>query len=507
MMGTVGGLTPRVQGKARTGALSASLGGIHVKVHAQAVSLGYALKLFAHLALPNSHSRNYSWHWAIVTRPRHDAQLAPEHLHELEMEVGGKNETAAQTGHFGKLAPNLAHLFFHSRRDPVLGVRPRNVDDPREVWAQRKGKTTALRRGEKRLIPTENRKRSNRSVPVGVHKGEGKTATFAASIYFAPLQALSQARRQATAGKFSAGPPRSEEVSKVLRGAGVAGQGHSVSWAELSILCWSVTSLGRAGGRTATSLSGNPLFHLGARKKPGKGAGPFEHTGNPTNSDLQNGNVSGLPNITPQKKRRQKKSVPRPGALANLGSAPRRITGYGEQKGSEFNECKFTSSGLNVSGVLDLESDSQQAAPLPQFQPHAAMCLSFAHFCPPFHLQPPPDASRIMSDSSQPRLPTELIDEIVELLPVHVAVALRRKTVLRQHILNGRLRRQLRRALKRFDVDALEFFAGFCPQWNSTCPEWDYVVSEPEDGDNGWLTDEDDYEEEDSDEDSDEDDE
>ncbi|RKO84102.1 hypothetical protein BDK51DRAFT_37295, partial [Blyttiomyces helicus] len=69
-------------------------------------------------------------------------------------------------------------------------------------------------------------------------------------------------------------------------------------------------------------------------------------------------------------------------------------------------------------------------------------------------------------------LPNEILDEIIELLPVHVAIELRRKAVLRRHIMNGKLRRPLQRALDRLDVPALTFFAGVCPKWKSTCPRW-----------------------------------
>ncbi|RKO83243.1 hypothetical protein BDK51DRAFT_39586 [Blyttiomyces helicus] len=63
-------------------------------------------------------------------------------------------------------------------------------------------------------------------------------------------------------------------------------------------------------------------------------------------------------------------------------------------------------------------------------------------------------------DPTTPYLCNELIDQILELCPVDVAVALRRKAVLRTYILNGKLRRPIQRALKRLDVEALKFFAG-----------------------------------------------
>ncbi|RKO92407.1 hypothetical protein BDK51DRAFT_39014 [Blyttiomyces helicus] len=69
-------------------------------------------------------------------------------------------------------------------------------------------------------------------------------------------------------------------------------------------------------------------------------------------------------------------------------------------------------------------------------------------------------------------LPNELVDQIVELLPVRVAVSLRRKAVLRRQILDGKLRRPIEQALKRIDMSALTFFAGVCPQWKSTCRRW-----------------------------------
>ncbi|RKO87323.1 ankyrin repeat-containing domain protein, partial [Blyttiomyces helicus] len=85
-------------------------------------------------------------------------------------------------------------------------------------------------------------------------------------------------------------------------------------------------------------------------------------------------------------------------------------------------------------------------------------------------------------------IPNEIIDEIFELLPVHVAVSLRRKAVLRRHILNGKLRVPIQRALHRLDVAALAFFSGVCPQWRSTSPQWecnaaDDLVSSDSDSD------------------------
>ncbi|RKO84402.1 hypothetical protein BDK51DRAFT_46933 [Blyttiomyces helicus] len=64
-------------------------------------------------------------------------------------------------------------------------------------------------------------------------------------------------------------------------------------------------------------------------------------------------------------------------------------------------------------------------------------------------------------------IPNEIVDQILELLPVHVAVSLRRKAVLREHNLNGKLRLPIQRALNRLDVDALKFFTAVCLHWTT----------------------------------------
>ncbi|RKO84848.1 hypothetical protein BDK51DRAFT_27174 [Blyttiomyces helicus] len=100
-----------------------------------------------------------------------------------------------------------------------------------------------------------------------------------------------------------------------------------------------------------------------------------------------------------------------------------------------------------------------------------------------------------MAVSTPPRLMDELIDQIVELLPVRVAVSLRRNVVLRKHIRAGKLRRPIQRALNRIDLDALRYFARICPEWKSTCPQWDCISAEYVRGLDG-KDDEDDEEEE-----------
>ncbi|RKO84304.1 hypothetical protein BDK51DRAFT_46971 [Blyttiomyces helicus] len=77
-------------------------------------------------------------------------------------------------------------------------------------------------------------------------------------------------------------------------------------------------------------------------------------------------------------------------------------------------------------------------------------------------------------NSPRPLL-NELVDDILVLLPVRVAVSLRRKSALRQLILNGRLPRQIQRALNRLDLDALAFFAETYPQWKATRLRWSCI--------------------------------
>ncbi|RKO91110.1 hypothetical protein BDK51DRAFT_51573 [Blyttiomyces helicus] len=76
---------------------------------------------------------------------------------------------------------------------------------------------------------------------------------------------------------------------------------------------------------------------------------------------------------------------------------------------------------------------------------------------------------------TMPHLCNELVEHILELLPVRVAIALRRKVVIRSHIRHGKLQRQIQRALNSFDVEALQFFASVYPAWKSTSTRWNGI--------------------------------
>ncbi|RKO89334.1 hypothetical protein BDK51DRAFT_49162 [Blyttiomyces helicus] len=108
------------------------------------------------------------------------------------------------------------------------------------------------------------------------------------------------------------------------------------------------------------------------------------------------------------------------------------------------------------------------------FKPSASTDSAETTSSPPPQLPTPCTPASYPMPSSRP-LPNELADRILELL----TVSLRRKAVLRKHILKGKLQRQIQRALDLLDLDALRFVAAVCPKWRSTKARWMCCYEDP----------------------------